>query len=198
MRRAVAAGARSKQLFDSRASILLSGIWGAAEASVFFVVPDVWLGLVGLLAPRRAPAAFGALLIGAAVGSSILFGISRAAGPAVEAYQASLPGLSAAELAGARDELAERGLGAMLGLPLQGYPLKVGVHAAAQLGFPFADVVLFSLLNRLVRVGPYVLVTAVAGVLVARWIHARPGLALALYTATWSVFYAWYWLLRPI
>ena len=189
---------RIGRIFDSWSAVLIGGIWGAAEASFFFVVPDLWLGLVGLLAPRRAGAAFAATILGATVGAAVLFGVSRSAGAAVEAYQATLPGLSADQLTRARAELAERGPAVMVGLPFQGYPLKVGIHEAAQLDVGLPEVALFTILNRLARVGPFVLLTSAAGIVMARWVHRREGLVVAVYGAAWSLFYGWYWLIRPV
>jgi hypothetical protein len=188
---------RIGSFFDSWAAVLIGGIWGAAEASFFFVVPDLWLGLVGLLAPRRAGAAFAATIAGAVVGAAVLFGVSRSAGAAVEAYQAALPGLSSDQLTRARTELADHGLGVMVGFPFQGYPLKVGVHEAAQLDVDLSQVAVFAILNRLARVGPFVLLTTVAGTVLTLWIHRREALVVTVYGTAWALFYGWYWLLRP-
>jgi hypothetical protein len=38
---------------SSPAALLVAGSWAFAEASFFFIVPDVFLGLVALFAPRR-------------------------------------------------------------------------------------------------------------------------------------------------
>ena len=38
---------------SSRAALWVGAGWGFAEASLFFIVPDAWLGLVALFAPRR-------------------------------------------------------------------------------------------------------------------------------------------------
>ena len=35
-------------------SMLIAFVWGMAEATFFFVVPDVYLGFIALLHPRRA------------------------------------------------------------------------------------------------------------------------------------------------
>ncbi|MFM9106139.1 MAG: hypothetical protein ACKOWF_05500, partial [Chloroflexota bacterium] len=51
-----AAGGRA----PSRAAARIAALWGFAEATVFFIVPDVWIGLLAAFDPRaglRAAAA---------------------------------------------------------------------------------------------------------------------------------------------
>src|SRR5437667_439728 len=43
-------------------------LWGFAEATLFFIVPDVLLGAVALFAPRAAPRLLAFTLAGALVG----------------------------------------------------------------------------------------------------------------------------------
>ena len=46
-------------------SIIIAFVWGFAEATAFFIVPDVYLGFVALFNWRRGLSAMAATLIGA-------------------------------------------------------------------------------------------------------------------------------------
>ena len=58
---------------------VIAFIWGFAEATVFFIIPDVWLTAVTLKADRRQTGeAFGWCLAGAILGGILVYGTARA------------------------------------------------------------------------------------------------------------------------
>ena len=54
--------------------VAAAAAWGFAEATLFFVVPDVLLTWIAAFRPRRAAAAVGACLAGALLGGALMFG----------------------------------------------------------------------------------------------------------------------------
>lgn len=182
---------------SSTRALWLAGLWGVAEASLFFVVPDVWLGFVALYAPRRSIATLAAIAVGAVVGAALLYVGTLVAGEQLAGILAGLPGIRPADLGQAGRELAAQGLPAFLNGPLQGLQVKLYVHQAVLQGIALPGVLAFVALNRIERIGIFGLVMLLVGragrPIVARW----PRGVAAVYAAGWAIFYAWFWFVRP-
>lgn len=176
----------------SRSAMAFIGIWAFGEAIVLPVVPDVALALFALAAPRRAAALFGAVLVGAVAGSIVLAAASSAAPGSVNAMLLALPGIDADTIATVHARLAADGV---LGFAQfgPGPPLKVYTVEWTAAGGSWPGLILGVLLNRVTRIGPVVLVAALAGRLFPDWLrrHERP--VIAGYAVAWTVFYAIYW-----
>ncbi|HET9521580.1 MAG TPA: hypothetical protein VFO73_11075 [Candidatus Limnocylindrales bacterium] len=183
--------------FSSTTALWVVGVWAMAEASLFFVVPDLWLGLVALFAPRRVGWALVAIALGAIVGAVVLTALTVANPSGLSDLIGSLPGTAPADLARARDELDSGGLVAFLNGPVQGLPVKVYIHEASQLGLSTPFTLVFTALNRIERIGLFGLVMALVG-FAARGLMLRfPRTAVAGYLVAWIIFYVGYWSARP-
>lgn len=182
---------------SSRPALWVAAAWGLAEASFFFIVPDFWLGLVALFAPRRAFRTLGAIAIGAVAGAALLALAATMAPGGVADLLNRLPGIAPADLAQARGELEAQGVIAFLNAPLQGLPVKIYVHEATQLGLPAPLILVFTALNRIERIGLFGLVMVLVG-LAARRVAVRFPRTIGVgYLAAWAIFYAAYWSGRP-
>jgi len=174
---------------SSPAALWVGAGWGFAEAAIFFIVPDVWLGLVALYAPRRMLITLLAIMVGAAVGAVVLYLATLAFGAGLSDVIVALPGISPADLDQARGELADQGAIAFLNGIFQALPVKVYIHAAALDGIEPWAVVLATVANRIERLLVFGLVMAVVGRLarpaIARW----PREAALLYGLAWIIFY---------
>ncbi len=189
------ASSRIERAASSPAALVVAAGWGAAEASVFFLVPDLWVGFVGLFAPRRTGKAFVAAVVGALVGSTALWWLAPSL-PGLGGVISSLPGIRPTDLEGAGRELSHQGLTAFLSGPFQGQPMKLYVHEAALLGEPLPLVLGFVVLNRIERVGPAALATAVIGTVFRGRLARRWRAALIAYIASWAAGYAVYFAWR--
>lgn len=163
--------------------------WGFAEALLFFIVPDVWLGLVALYAPRRTLITLAAIVLGATAGATTLYLVTLALGDGLSGVIVALPGITDADLTQARAELADQGAIAFLNGVLQGLPVKVYIHAAALDGIDLAQVIPFTLLNRIERMLLFGLIMAVLGWLGRPVVRRWPRGCLALYGIAWIIFY---------
>jgi hypothetical protein len=179
-------------LVSSRAALWLAAAWGFAEASLFFIVPDAWLGFVALFAPRRMPVTLAAVLAGAAAGAVCLYLATLLWTDELTSLILALPAVAPADLEQARAQLADDGAGAILPAVVEGRAVKLYVHGAALDGTGAAEVVLFTVLNRLVRLLVFGSVMAALGwaarAVIARW----PRTVAALYVVAWIAFYAVY------
>lgn len=178
--------------------VLLIGaiIWGAAEASLFFIVADVLIGWIALsrgLRPGLIAAALAAL--GATVGGAMLFVAAERAPATVARLIEAGPAVPRGAVAEAVPLMTRPDWPAiLLKAAFTGRPYRV--HAAAAPGrVPAAALVAATPVVRLPR---FLIVALAFGLIGAR---LRPRLTLprllALHVAGWAVFYAVYWSLTP-
>ena len=175
-----------------RAGLLFVGAWGFAEAIAFPVIPDVAIGLLALVVPRRAAPMFAALLVGALAGSAVLYGLTLAAPGAVESMLLALPAIAPSMLVEASATVAD-GAPASMAVAGPGTPLKVYTYAwATGPATPFA-LAAGVVLNRVTRILPGVLLLALIGHLAPAFVRRHDGLVLVVYAVAYVVGYAIYW-----
>jgi membrane protein YqaA with SNARE-associated domain len=167
-----------------------AALWGFAEATLFYIVPDVLLSTIAQTSLKRALAAALAAMAGALAGGALLYGFASADPDAARALMLEVPGVSPA--------LAERvagliGGGILTGLiagSLSGAPYKLFAVEAAAAGVPLSAFLLASLPARLLR---FALAALASWFVFARLLG---GLALRtrrwLLAGFWLVFYAGY------
>lgn len=172
-------------------AMIVATLWGFAEATLFFIVPDVWLSLIAV---RRGltPAiiACGFALAGALVGGAIMYGWGAVdIGTAREALD-WVPSIDKGMMKDVRSALRHDGVEALFFGPLAGTPYKVYAVEASAAGIGPAAFLSVSIPARLIRF---------AVVVAAAWTIS---LALERYTsrftrtlillAVWAIFYAVY------
>lgn len=163
--------------------------WGFAEATLFFIVPDVLLSWIALDRPRRAWAACAWAAAGAVAGGLAMYLWGAAAPASALGVLDHVPAISPAMCDAVGEQVRDRGVGAVFLGPILGTPYKIyAVQAgAAHLGLgPF---LLASLPARLVR---FLLVTGLtAGI--CQWLKRRdPRGRRIAHAAIWTAFYAAY------
>ncbi len=168
----------------------LASLWGFAEATVFFIVPDVQLSWLALRSPKRGLIACLFALLGALIGGSAMWMWGRFDPDAARAIFESLPAISGATIASVRQQFANSGIAALILGPLLGTPYKIYAVEAADLGHGLAIFLAVSIPARLTR---FVLVTIVAGA-VSRALRRRVSLRTvqSIHVACWAVFYSWF------
>jgi len=172
-------------------------VWGAAEAFLFFIVPDVIVGYVALRRGFRAGlVACLYAAVGAGLGGAAMYAWSaRDPNAALMAVEA-VPAVSTPMVEAAHAAMTEDGwfVAAMKG-PLTSTPFKVYAALAPRHGASMAEFALAALPVRL----PRFLFAAAALALIGRAIRGRVSdkLALVLFTGAWVLFYAWFWLSHP-
>jgi hypothetical protein len=168
----------------------LAALWGFAEATLFFIVPDVLLTSVALRSLRKALWACVIAALAAALGGTLVW--LGAVWFPNQTYQLLLhvPGISDDTFARVEQLLQEGLYTGMLQGAFSGVPYKTFAYSAGQSGVNPA--VLF-LLTPLVRLPRFLLLTCLAGGLSA-FIGNRLSLAakLAISLALWAVFYTFY------
>ncbi|HEX9867619.1 MAG TPA: hypothetical protein VGC99_03315 [Candidatus Tectomicrobia bacterium] len=173
----------------------IAALWGFAEATLFFIVPDVWLTVIAVWSPRKASMACLFALLGALAGGALMYGWGyMAPGMALTTLERIL-GIHPDMLLAVAAELREYGLLAPFWGPIQGIPYKIYAVQAPALGIGCGAFLLVSIPARLLR---FALLTLMAGLLchtlLARW---TPRQQIAFLGGIWGAFYTWYFVSMP-
>ena len=178
--------------------VALAALWGSAEATLFFVVPDVLMSWLAVARGSRAMlVASLAAALAAALGGVLVVLAARRAPEATFSIIAALPAIDASmvEATCARFAAAGGGFAELLRGAFTGVPYKIFAACEGRGGHgPWS----FAALTPLVRWPRFVLAGLIAhGLdLVARRRLSRR-VRLGLIAAFWCVFYAAYWSVMP-
>jgi membrane protein YqaA with SNARE-associated domain len=176
----------------SRSASGIAALWGFAEATVFFIVPDLWIGLMAAFDPRAGMRGVIAAVIGAIAGGAV---VHRAAGRVAPERSAAMldriPAISGQMIARVEGEMAAVGPSSMMTGPLKGTPYKLYARAAGVQGRPMLPFLLWTIPARTVRFLLIAAVSAAFGAAVRRRTD-RPGWIVGPYAAAWLLFYGWY------
>ncbi|GGE84674.1 hypothetical protein H1W37_02300 [Stappia taiwanensis] len=175
----------------NRLAFLAAALWGFAEATVLFTVPDVLLSFLAQTSLRRALVASLWTVVGACTGGAVLYTLALSHPDAADAFLLKVPGVFP-ELIARASVLLDSGLlpGLVTG-SLTGVPYKTFAVEAARSETPLALFLLASLPARLLRFT----LSCLASWLVFATLLA--GLSLwtrrVLLAAFWIVFYTAYY-----
>jgi len=174
---------------------LLAFVWGIAEATVFFVVPDVLITRAALGSLRNGLLTAAVAIAGALVGGAISYEWGKADLDTARRVLDSLPAISIGMLDHAQQALASDGIFAAFIGSFSGVPYKVFAVHAASVGITLPVFVLASIPVRGVR---FVLLAALARAfargVVPSWSMRRLHL---VWAGAWVVNYAIYWTVMP-
>jgi hypothetical protein len=173
------------------AAVATMGIWAAAEAILLPIVPDVALCLLVLAAPRRAVVLFAAVVIGAIAGTLVMAAFALQAPDAARALLLAIPAIDPALLASADQALARDGVAGFAQLG-PGAPLKVYTVEWLAQGGDVAGLLVGTVLNRITRIGPALIVAGVIGQFAGSLLRRHSRLTLAAYAAFWILLYVAY------
>ena len=112
--------------------VALAFLWGIAEGTLFFVVPDVVISLAALLRPRTAWRHIIAATVGSVIAGMILFNWSSNNLQGAHDAVARVPFVTAGMFAHVQKSYRAHGLGAVFLGPLLGTPYKIYAVEAPQ------------------------------------------------------------------
>ncbi len=177
--------------------IAASALWSFAEATIFFVVPDVMLSAATVRCGFRvgAIAAFTAAIAAAAGGLAVYLATANGLVDPFALFD-RLPAISSDMIARVRAAFAtEDWPFAMLAGSFSGVPYKLYAASAAAAGTPLAAFLFWSIPIRLARFALIVGAAALLRPLLFRWLGYR--YALLPVALMWIGFYAVFWLKMP-
>jgi len=170
---------------------LLASIWGFAEATLFFVVPDVLLTAIAVRDLRAALVACFLTLLGALAGGTLMYLWAARDHAAAAAVVEKVPAISRGSMARVTQQLREQGAAATIVGAFTGVPYKIYAVEAHAAGITLEA---FAALSVPARLGRFMLVTLLAG-LTSRLLAPKMSLRLRYLALDllWVGFYAAYW-----
>jgi len=175
--------------------LLTAALWGFAEATLFFVVPDVLLSWLAGFRPRVVWLAVAACLAGALAGGTVMWFASTAAPADARALLDRVPAINA-ELVAKTGAALETDYGAqMMRAGFSGVPYKIlAVESAAQ-GRSLATFLAWSVPARLARWILVVLLSLSVARLARRHLVAADRVLWTVWALGWGTVYAVYFAL---
>ncbi|WP_342022939.1 hypothetical protein AAE021_14015 [Arthrobacter citreus] len=170
----------------------IAGAWGFAEATFFFVVPDVWTSSVGLRRPKRALGTTVSALGGAMAGGAATYWWGRkvAANTSRRAL-VKVPAVTDVMISEVEQEIAESGAASLLRGPTRGVPYKLYARAAGLQRTSLMAFLAWSVPGRMIR---FIVVTAAVSGIAAVVRSRFPGISerriTAVFWICWGAFYA--------
>jgi membrane protein YqaA with SNARE-associated domain len=179
------------RLFYDR-DTLLAVTWGLAEATVFFIVPDVLLTRIAMLRGwRGALRACGWALVGAIGGGTLLYyAAANGHSAALQRMFDWMPGITPALMDRARYGLEDHGVGILFAGAWQGVPFKLYATQAGAMHIGWWMFLLTALVARCVRFVATSLIAWALATTVFRWV-SRAKLQF-LHVGFWTLFYVVY------
>ena len=169
--------------------IALAFLWGFAEGTLFFILPDVPLSLAAMIRPRRALIHLAAIVAGALLAGAVMFSWS-ARGPTARSAVAHVPLVTPAMFERAESDYREFGIWAARMGPVRGIPYKVYAVEAPEHS-SLRSFLMVTIPARIWRLLVVWLGFAGTGLLLRKL--GRASLAPALHAPFWIVVYVVYW-----
>jgi membrane protein DedA with SNARE-associated domain len=173
-------------------AIWLGVLWGLAEATIFFLVPDILITASALFAPKKSLAQLVAILIGALLGGALLYTAADRYPNETKSVVLEVPFIKPHTLEQADREMTDHGLfamtsGSFTGVPFKTYAVNAPRHASFQM------FMLMGVPARLIRFLCSWGLASLLGFLFRRQIQQSSTFALALLAICWIGFYTYYW-----
>ena len=179
------------------ALMLAAFVWGVAEATLFFFVPDVLLSYIGVRqGPRAAAKASVIAALGAATGGIVMYLWSQSDPSAARQAVEAVPAISAEMINRAHDAMRGDWFGATFFGPLTSTPYKVFAILAPQNGVPLWSFALASIIARL----PRFLGVGIGSALIAAYLRRRKlpeRTIMGILAGGWIAFYLLFFSLMP-
>ena len=170
----------------------LAFAWGLAEATWFFIVPDVALTVIGCRSLRAGSKACAAALAGALVGGAFMYQAGSAAPEMARAWIGNVPAIRPPLIERVQAQLNERGLGALLIGPTLGIPYKIYAVESGARAVGLRPFLAVSIPARGIRFLLSLLLANGIARLIAPWTKRRPKTELTILAGFWAVFYTYY------
>lgn len=166
--------------------------WGFAEATLFFIIPDVVLSWASLAGARDGVRALLAIIAGAVVGGLLMFTLAVKFPDQTRHAVASVPFVRTTMVNHVEREYETFGATALLRGPGNGIPYKIYAVTAPAHSGP-ATFALLTIPARLQRLALSWLAFTALGWIFKNWIRRHRDTTALLFTIFWIIVYAIYW-----
>ena len=181
-----------RRLYDhttSKWSLIIALLWGFAEGTLFFIVPDVYLGFVALFHWRRGLSAAIVALLGAMLGGSVMYVLAANNPSWINDLLVRVPLIDTGLVDQVAENMRTDGLVTILTGPLKGTPYKIYAAQAGEQAFSFLSFLLMTIPARLERFIPVVLVFGGLGKWFRTFCEEHVALVVMSYILLWCMIY---------
>ncbi|MAI61140.1 MAG: hypothetical protein CBB87_01470 [Micavibrio sp. TMED27] len=169
----------------------ISFLWGLAEASFFFIVPDVWLSSIVLKDKKEAYINITFALIGALLGGCVLFFTAPLYAQLLHGWLDYIPGISNSLIEKSHDQLTEIGIfEALLSGMFAGIPYKLYAYWAGVMGYSLPLFLLASAIARILRFALVTFGTQLIAKLLSPCLKLKA--LIIVHAICWVAFYIFY------
>ncbi len=180
------------EFLAGKGGIFLSFLWGLAEGTLFFIVPDVFLSLVAVVKPRRVWRHILSAVLGAVCAGTLMYIWAEQNPEQAHQTVSRVPFIPQRMFEEVKTGYERRGMFAVFLGPLSGIPYKIyAIEAPGRFGL-----MEFAATTAPARAWRFVLVclffAAAAAMLRGKWNRSPRQLA-AIHGVVWFLFYAFYW-----
>jgi membrane protein YqaA with SNARE-associated domain len=172
---------------------IIASLWGFAEATLFFFVPDIWISNLALQSRRKGLIACLYALAGAMVGGLVMYYLGQANAPFMNELMNKIPAIRTMDILKVQSDLQSSGITAVLFGPTLGIPYKlyaVNAHSVMSI----TAFVLISIPARIIRFILIALIMSFASERFLAKLSAAGKLRIVL--ILWIAFYVVYFSLR--
>jgi membrane protein YqaA with SNARE-associated domain len=167
-------------------------LWGFAEATLFFIIPDLVLSWASLAGVRPGIKILGAILAGAVVGGICMYTWALWRPDSARSAVAAVPFVRTKMFEKVQEDYRAHGVSGIFYTLGTGIPYKVYAVLAPPLTSP-VTFGLISLPARFERLALSWLIPTMLGVFLRRWVRNHRCLTAVLWLGFWVVTYAIYW-----
>jgi hypothetical protein len=167
-------------------------VWGFAEGTFFFIVPDVPLSLAAMFRARRALLHLALAIAGAVLAGALMYAWAAASPAAARGAVEGVPYVRERMFDSVEEQYRQWSAAALFIGPRYGIPYKVYAVLAPEHISP-AAFLLITVPARLERLLLSWLFFALAGWALRKTGHGSPRVLLAAHAACWTAFYVYYW-----
>jgi membrane protein YqaA with SNARE-associated domain len=185
---------RLKHHTAATSALVVAFLWGLAEGTLFFIIPDVYILFVALFHWRRGLLVTLASVAGSLVGGALMYALAAQDGTAMTALLTHIPLISPQMVETVALRMQTDGLVGMVDGPVQGIPYKVYAVQAGRQSLPFLLFLLMTIPARLERLLPLTLGGAVCGGIFIKLTRHHTKLMIGGYAGLWVGVYILYYL----
>jgi len=167
-------------------------LWGFAEGTLFFIIPDVVLSWASLTGVKSGSKIFGTILAGAVVAGLCMYTWAAWQPDAARSAVAAVPFVRTRMFDQAEQDYRNHGVAGIFYTLGTGIPYKIYAVLAPSVSSP-VTFALVSIPARLERMLLSWLIPTFLGWLLKRWIRNHRFLTAVLFAGFWIVTYAIYW-----
>jgi len=179
------------KFIDSDWNSAIAFLWGFAEATVFFIIPDVYITFVFLFSVRSGFIAIIWSIIGSIAGAVCIY-LLHMLSYNYASVLVMIPGITLKMITHGLQLFRQDVFPGFSTVPFSGIPYKIYVYSAARFSVPFYLFVVWTVIARIIRYAFPISVILIIQKFCKKNIKKHIRFWLLLFFAVWILFYTWY------